>query len=105
MSFPPELFTWIGICLFIVLSLLVYCYFSGQLSKFLPIFHQLLAFEGLTQMFMLNYIFQIGMNIRQIASYLHLTIAIMSALFTLLVFQKKLGNNISVSKGRDVYEV
>ena len=98
MSFPPELFTWISICLFVVFSLLAYCYLSGQLSKFLPIFYQLLAFEGLTQMFMLNYIFHIRMNIRQIASYLHLTIAIMSALFTLLVFQKKVGCNSSVSE-------
>ena len=105
MSFPPEVFTWIGICLFLVLSLLAYCYLSGYLSKLLPIFFQLLAFEGLTQMFALNYIFQIRMSFREIASYLHLSIEILSALFTLLIFQKKVGCNSADSKGKDIYEV
>jgi hypothetical protein len=105
MSFPPEVFTWIGICLFLMLSLLAYCYLSGHLSKLLPIFYQLLAFEGLTQMFALNYIFQIRTSFREIASYLHLSIAIVSALFTLLVFQKKVGCNSADSKGNDIYDV
>ena len=104
MSFPPEVYTWIGICLFVVLSILAYCYLFGHFSKILPIFYQFLAFEGLIQMFTLNYIFQIGINIREIASYLHFTLAIMSALFTLIVFQKKVISNSSILKGKDIYE-
>ena len=104
MSFPPEVFTWIGICLFIVLSLLAYRCLHGRFSKLMPILYQFFAFEGLTQMFTFNYIFQVGMNVRNIASYLYFSLAFGSALFTLFIFQKNEAYNLPSSEGPDIYE-
>ena len=103
MSFPPEVFTWIGISLFLVLSLLTFKYLHGHFS-FIPVSYHLLAFEGLAQMFMLNYLFQVEIDLRRIASHYYFTLAVVSVLFTLWAFQKNVGFSQSVSKGTDVYE-
>ena len=87
--FPPEIFTWVGICLFVVLSLVIHHYLSDHLATLLPCMYQLMALGGLVQMCLTNFLFQTSIEARNVISLVYFIIAMTTALFTVLTLQKK----------------
>lgn len=71
----PEIFTFAGIIVFVVLSLVTY-YLRSSLPKMLPFVYQLVAAGGLGQMYFTNFSVGTSIGTRNVLSLIYFIIAI-----------------------------
>lgn len=90
----PEIFTFLGIILFVSLSLATY-FLRESLPRMLPLLYQLVALEGLMQMFVANFSIQTSIGIRSALSLIYFVIAITNiAGLSVFSFRKRLSFKI-----------
>lgn len=78
-SGPPEIYVFVGIIIFLALSLIAYV-LSEHISGLLPPIYQIIALVGLGVMYLTNFVFQTDMKTRASLSITYLFIAILNVL-------------------------
>ncbi len=86
---PPEIWIFIGINVFIMLSLITHRYTTGNYSGLFPSIYQIIALEGVAQMYLTNFFFQVGIDARNLLSVGYFTVTMANVGLTLLVVHKR----------------
>ncbi len=88
-STPPEIWTFVGINVFIMLSLITHRYRASNHSELFPSIYQLIALEGVTQMYFTNFLLRVALEVRNMLSVAYFAVAIANVGLTILVVHRK----------------
>jgi len=88
-STPPEIWTFVGINVFIVLSLIAHRYRSVNHSELFPSIYQLIALEGVAQMYFANFLFRVALEVRNVLSVAYFAVAMASVGLTMIVVHRR----------------
>jgi len=88
-STPPEIWTFVGINVFVMLSLITHRYRAGNHSGRFESLYQLIALEGVAQMYFASFLFRVALEVRNVLSVAYFAVAMAGVGLTMLVVHKR----------------
>lgn len=94
---PPEIWTFLGINVLVMLSLITRRYLTKNSSELFPSIYQIIALEGVAQMYFTNFLFHVALEIRNVLSVAYFAVALANVGLTMLVVHREARKTVKTS--------